>query len=226
MEEQRQGITMHPAFGDNAVEYSLQSLSGWPDERVAQTVSIMTQYAVEDAKTPEIQEDAQTALALGGGDPLVGVWRLAKERFAFQEDTDTAGPVKGLTADNIVEVIIRPVDLSRMYRRSLQPVEDCDGYSGYIASLLTALSIPCSFCTVAVDPTSPSEYSHVYVVSYKNNDRVAIDASHGPYPGWECPNPFGKRREWVVEKVHPFIQWAIAGSLAALVLWMFNNGGK
>ncbi len=221
---EREGVTSHPAFGSNPVAYSLTALSGWPDERVAQTSALMTKYACEDAKTPEIQEDAQSALALGGGDPLLGVWSLAKQRFRFQEDMDTAAPVKSVTTDHIVEVIIRPVDLSRMYRLSLQPVEDCDGYSGYVASLFLALGVPCSFCTVAVDPSAPSEYSHVYVVSYRNAERVPIDASHGTYCGWECPNPFGKRREWIVEEVSPVAQWAIAGALLALVAWIVSGG--
>ena len=215
-----QGVTSSVSFGALPVAYSLTPLSGWGDERVADTVAVMNRYAVEDAATPEIQQDAQEALALGGGDPLLGVWKLAKGRVRFQQDADTAAGTVGVQQDgvDIVEVVIRPVDLSRMYRRGLQPVEDCDGFSGYVAAMLTALGVPCAFCTVAVDPTDSSQYSHVYVVAYpQTGGRVAIDASHGEFCGWECPNPFGKRREWPVGKVGLTGLLVLAGVLAGLV---------
>lgn len=208
-----QGVTYHPAFGDYPVQYRLSPISGWPDERVADTIAYMTKYAVEDSTNPLIQEDAAEALELGGGDPLLGVFNICKSRFKFQEDSQTAGATP-VADETVVEVLIRPADLAMMWRRHLQPIEDCDGYSAYAASLLLALNVPCSFCTVAVDPTEPSEYSHVYVVTYPQNKRVALDCSHGKYVGWECPNPFGKRREWSVSSsLNP---WFLLAALAAL----------
>jgi hypothetical protein len=217
-----QGTVYSEAFKQR-VPYSLTSLSGWPDERVAQTIAVMTQYAVEDSAAPEVQQDAAEALRLGDGDPVLGVWKLCKQRFKFQQDAQTSDETD-LPEDvknNIVEVVIRPLDLSLMYRQQLQPVEDCDGYSTYAASLLLALGVQCSFCTVAVDERDPSEYSHVYLVTYRNGDRIAVDASHGAYCGWECPNPFGKRAEWPVRSISKI--WLIA-SIAALSLFAFWKG--
>ena len=75
-------------------------------------------------------------------------------------------------------------------------IGDCDDFSMYLAALLTANGIACSFITVAADGHAPDQYSHVYVVAYPDGERVACDASHGKYPGWEVPNAFGKIREW------------------------------
>jgi hypothetical protein len=220
------GVTKSRAFGDVPVAYSLTDVSDWPDQRVADTITVMCQYAVEDAGDALVQEDAQSALALGGGDPLLGVWKLCKERFLFLQDeelsegTDLPEVVKA----GVVEVLIRPRDVARMWRLGMQPLEDCDGYSTFAACLLLALGIPCAFCTVAVDPRDPTEYSHVYLVAYSNGERMAIDASHGKYAGWECPNPFGKRREWNVE----YVPWGgfVLGALALAVLAWFGLGDK
>ena len=37
--------------------------------------------------------------------------------------------------------------------------------------------------------------------------RVPVDASHGDYAGWECPNRYGRRIEWplVQPRHHPVI---------------------
>jgi hypothetical protein len=218
-------MTVSKAFGDVPVAYTLTQVSDWPDARVADTIRVMCQYAVEDSQSALIQEDAQSAVALGGGDPLLGVWKLCKERFRFTQDvemsegTDLPQQVK----NDIVEVIIRPVDLSKMWRMSLQPVEDCDGYATYAACLLLALGVPCYFCTVAVDPRIPDEYSHVYLVAYRNGDRIAVDASHGKYCGWECPNPFGKRREWAVE-FSPLVGYALLALAMGALVWFAAKG--
>jgi hypothetical protein len=216
-----QGVTRSKAFGDVPVQYSLTDVSDWPDQRVADTIAVMCQYACEDASDPLVVEDAQSAMALGGGDPLLGVWKLCKERFDFRQDeelsegTDLPPVVKA----NIVEVLIRPRDVAQMWRMGMKPLEDCDGYSTYAASLLLALGVIPRFCTVAVDPRDPSEYSHVYLVAYTfDGGRVALDASHGKYAGWECPNPFGKRREWVVEHV-PWGAFVLGALALAVVAW-------
>ena len=190
-------LTTHPAFGSHTVRYSLRGLSDDADTRVAQTIDVMREYAIADA--PALSRDADEALRAGQGDAVRGVFALCKRRFQFQDDMLTAGGVPDLdtlTRESIVETIIRPVDLSLMWQSGLQPVEDCDGYSTYAASLLTHLNVPCAFVTVAVDPRAPDEYSHVYLAVYPNGERVPFDASHGPYVGWEVPNPYGKRREW------------------------------
>jgi hypothetical protein len=219
------GMTRSATFSGMPVGYTLQDVSDWPDQRVADTIAVMCKYAVEDSGDVLVQEDASSAVALGGGDPLLGVWKWCKERFAFRQDeelsegTDLPEHVKA----TVVEVLIRPRDVARMWRLGMQPLEDCDGYSTYAASLLRALGIECAFCTVAVDPRDPSEYSHVYLVAYKDGERMAIDASHGKFCGWECPNPFGKRREWPVEHT-PFVSLLIGVVVAGVLVWLVGRG--
>ena len=218
------GTMTHRAFGDVPVSYTLTPMSVDADTRVSQTIAVMSRYAVEDSVSPEVWEDAQSATALGGGDPIFGVWKLCKERFRFvndhvlSDDADLPQEIKG----TIVEVLIRPRDVSKMWRMNMQPLEDCDGYSTYAASLLLALGIPCYFCTVAVDPSVPDEYSHVYLVAYDRGGRIAIDASHGEYCGWECPNPFGKRKEWFVEHV-PLTGYFLLAGCVALLAWAMKG---
>lgn len=216
--------TTSSAFGGVPVSYALTPVSENADERVSQTIAVMCRYAVEDSSCPEVQEDAQSALALGGGDPIYGVWRFCKERFRFTQDADlTSGTsLDNSVKESIVEVLIRPRDIARMFREGLQAVEDCDGYSTYAASLLLALGVQPYFCTVAVDPSVPSEYSHVYVVAHRRGERIAIDSSHGEYCGWECPNPFGKRREWQVTHA-PVLGYMLLGA-ALSFLWFAAKG--
>ncbi len=98
--------------------------------------------------------------------------------------------------------------------------EDCDGFTSYLAALLIALGVPCSFATVAAHKEDPSIYSHVYVVAYPNGQRVPLDSSHGEYPGWEAPNEFNKFREWPVNSAPicsgPGMLFTIAASLGIL----------
>jgi hypothetical protein len=196
------GSLYHPIFGREPVRYRLDSLSEDPDEQVADTIGRMIEYACEDSSKPEIQEDAQLALQLGGGDPLLGVYRLVSSRFRFQNDDVTASYLPASFGKfDIVEVLIRPVDVALMWRRNLQPVDDCDGYHSYASSLLLALGVPCSYCTVAADLQEPDRFSHVYLVAYPEGVRTPIDCSHGKYVGWEVPDVAGvmkRRKEWPV----------------------------
>jgi hypothetical protein len=50
--------------------------------------------------------------------------------------------------------------------------------------------------TVAADSKRPREFSHIYVVAYYKGQRIPLDFSHGPYPGWECPS--SRMKEWPV----------------------------
>lgn len=69
-----------------------------------------------------------------------------------------------------------------------EPMGDCDCYCMLLATLLTIKGVPCSFAVIS-QPDSPDSFSHVYVVAYPDYlNRVALDASHGQYVGWEYPN--------------------------------------
>jgi hypothetical protein len=105
---------------------------------------------------------------------------------------------------------------------------DCDDFSMYLAGILTVYGIPTAFCTVAASNKAPDQYSHVYVVAYPRNaqgsrGRVALDASHGEFAGWEVPNVFGKLKEWPVATVG---HWSELVGWVALILAGIILGGK
>jgi hypothetical protein len=184
----------HPDFGDAKLNYSVQDMPASGDAQVAATIRQMCKYVIADCNTPELMEDAAAAKREGNGDPIVGAYRLARRRIRFQHDAST-GRFGG---KDVVEVLIRPIDVSLMARNNVPVVGDCDDFSMYVAALLLANLVPCCFVTVAADASDPNAYSHVYVAAYGDKGRVAVDASHGKFCGWEAPNQFGKCREWEV----------------------------
>jgi hypothetical protein len=194
------GTTYHPIFGD-VVRYRFEDLSDNPDIQVQQTVDRMRDYIASDTGAPSIRSDARRALAEGGGDKLAGVWGWVRRHMEFMQDRDIARMAGLGNVEDVVEVIVRPVDASEMIRRGRIHREDCDGFETYGACLLRALDVPVCFCTISADAEDPSLYSHIYLVAYPGGGRrVPMDFSHGPYLGWEAPN-LGRKREWPVEEI-------------------------
>lgn len=188
------GQVVHPDFGNAELNYSVQSMPGDGDGQVQKTIAQMVQYVMADCNSPELVEDAAQAMREGNGDPVLGAFTLARKRIRFQQDNVTGrwgGP-------GIVEVLVRPVDVSLFARQGVMVPGDCDDFSMYVAALLIVNLVPCCFVTVAADDSDPNAYSHVYVAAYPQGGRKAVDASHGKFCGWEVANRFGKCREWKV----------------------------
>ena len=212
------GSTLQPELG-GVVPFRVDTLPDDPDGQVAVTVAMMRAYALASATAQELQRDLETAGRMGNGDLLSGIHSFVRSGLQFRNDEATAFSLPQIPhRDTMVEVLVGPVDLSRAIAQGNRPAEDCDGFSMYVAALLEAAGIDSAFVTVAADPVDPSHYSHVYVVAFPAPDiRVPIDASHGHYAGWECPNRFGKRTEWPLkEQGHPFL---VLGLLAAAALY-------
>ena len=193
-----QGTLVHPSLGP--VRYQITEVSDDPDTQVAQTITLMRQYAVEDSGNPTLLTEVMGTAA---GDPIDDTWRYLNRRdgirsMAFVHDEQTGAPWADLGQWRpVVETLMRPVDQAAISN----PQGDCDDFSMYGAAHLLARGVDCSYCTVAADPNDPSIYSHVYLVAYPTSgryagQRVPLDLSHGPYPGWETANRFGKRKEW------------------------------
>jgi hypothetical protein len=192
----------HGTFGP--VNMTVTELGPWPDQQVARTVGVMKARAVEDAGNPTFKARAAGIAGMGGDLDKVGrIYNHVKGSIRFERDEPIAAGIAGLNdPSNVVEVIIRPVDMAGYVENGVA-VGDCDDFSMYLAAMLEAVGIPSAFVTVAADGGAPDQYSHVYVVAWPvdedgNRVRVACDASHGEYPGWEVPNQFGKLREWPV----------------------------
>ena len=204
------GSLLHPRLG--AVRYRMDEVSDEPDTQVAQVIGMMRRYAVEDATSPQIERDAHTAVQKYG-EPLESVYQYVRGRMGFVEDEETAQPLQAGSEWPIVETLVRPRDMSVLPAQ----VGDCDDYAMYGASLLTALGVPCAFVTVAADPAAPGIYSHVYLAAYPTTgaqagQRVPLDLSHGPYPGWEVANRYGKRTEWPLTGGCGVLGWVLVAA--------------
>lgn len=209
-------LIQHPGFG-GSVTYSPFLLSDDPDQQVSETIALMRQYAVEDSTAPLIQQEARGALvASPGATPEQAVFGWVKGRTSFLPDEATAAPISVPTDTPVVEVLIRPVDLAAMCTGGgCQRAGDCDDFSMYGAALLLALGRQVSFVTVAADPMAPGRFSHVYLASYANGQRVPLDISHGPYVGWETPN-YTRRQEWPTNDA-PWLALLAAAAAAYLL---------
>jgi hypothetical protein len=212
----------HPDFG-GMTAYEITSLPEGADGQVRETLRKIAGTILEDASDPLILEDAQNALQMGNGCPIQGVWNWIKPRIRFQQDEDSARKlqVSDPRIPDVIEVLIRPADQAWLIRMN-RGFEDCDGFVHYGACLLVALGVPVRMVTVSADTDAPSRFSHVYLASYLNGQRVPLDLSHGEYPGWECPNT-GRVKEWDLDCAflpsgEAMVLMAVAALIAALVI--------
>jgi len=195
-----------------------------PDQQVADTIHLMTGYVREDSSAPVVREAALEAAPDDDPDMVVeGVFHFVRRLIRFQHDEITAAPLAsrlakaGLEGVPVVEVLIRPRDLLTWQQDTGRgPVGDCDDYAMLTAALLRARGVESSFVTVAADPAFPGQFSHVYVAAYPPSGRIALDTSHGQYPGWEAQG-VGRREEWPVGAglvgllLAGLVVWALAG---------------
>ena len=80
--------------------------------------------------------------------------------------------------------------------RATNPAGDCSTFSMLIAAMLESLGIKWELVTVAVEPSEPTLYSHVFVRAANfDGTRLTLDGSHGKYPGWEVPRARQLRRQ-------------------------------
>ena len=185
--------TAHSAF-DFPVNYTAATLPDDGYAQVASTIEMMRQYARRDASNPTFLDAlAQYQMGAGISDPCMLAFNFARSLLYFQRDETTGGELDPDT----VEVLIRPVDAVTLRAMGGKATPgDCDDFSMLVAAALTARDVPCAFVTVGADPENPSSWSHVYVVAWPGTpQRCAIDASHGPYVGWEAPGT-DCYREW------------------------------
>lgn len=186
-------------YGDVSAE--VYELPDDPDGQVAVTVSLMNRYAVEDCRTVKVNDALTLACRFGRqlglvctrlDDLIAAIHLYVRRSCRFVHDEVVARWMSRFERRPIVEVLLRPTAMLH-FRAG-----DCDDFAMLVASLLLAAGIPCTFAAVAADDRVPQDFSHVYVVAYANGRRVAVDASHGEYAGWEVENRFGKRAEWAL----------------------------
>jgi transglutaminase-like putative cysteine protease len=217
------GFVAHPDLG--VVRYQVDEVPEDPEGQVTEVIALMRRYAVEDAGSAEIQGDAAYVYAQAEAAARrapsqreladTAFWWV-RRRIAFQRDEVTLAPFQTALSGAAVEALIRPVDMSRLISSGRRTVGDCDDFVMYLASVLLALNLCPHFVTAAADARDPARFSHVYVAAYLNDgQRVALDASHGPQPGWEV-EPVFKREEWFVSRN---CSWPAVAALAAAVVF-------
>jgi hypothetical protein len=157
----------------------------------------MRRNIIEDSRSPAIRRIAADLQANGSGDPVADTFWWIKDRVGFRQDAQLAAPIRPFLDGDVVEVLIRPRDLAQMGR----PLEDCDGFASFGPAILLAQGIHCNPVTVAADAREPGRFSHVYAACYPDGRRVSLDASHGPYPGWDSidTGQVTRVKEWPID---------------------------
>jgi hypothetical protein len=108
-------------------------------------------------------------------------WWLVKHAVKFQKDEPRLFEIGEPDA---LDLLIAPAVLVKMDK----PAEDCDGFTMLLCSLLLIQGIKCYIVTVAVDPQNPDRWSHVFCLAeLSDGTRLALDGSHGKFPGWMVP---------------------------------------
>lgn len=156
------------------------------DVSTADTIALMDQYANEDSRHPIViraAEEIRDSYNLGSDsrekDISKAVFQYVKDHVRFVEDETTLNKLFGIDSD--VELLIRPSRLLSMRNA----MGDCDDFSMLTKSLLLALDVNSSYITVAADKAKPRKWSHVYVLT--DREQIPVDTSHGKYLGWEAP---------------------------------------
>lgn len=212
------GRLYHPGIGET-VNYLAEVVSDDPATQTGQVIGIMRRWVRADYHTPEIQARAQEHIT---SDVVADIYDYTHGALQFVRDEETAAPIQPGYDLPIVETLVRPRDMAIMGR----PQGDCDDFTMYAAALLMSQGVPVSFVTVKADPREPDNFSHVYLAAYPQfgpwaGQRVALDLSHGLYPGWETPSYFGERAEWPVEdRTGLLVAIAAAAGVAA---WYFTR---
>jgi hypothetical protein len=226
------GSISHPIFGGEQLNYSVMQVPDCPDGQVTATIGLMCKYAMEDSQSPEIQREALAIYQMCSRHGLVDkgmvvrqVWHDTQQKIKFLRDEATAQPLESFLSKTyagapVVEILIRPRDMANLHGTR---AGDCDDYSMYAAALLTALSIPCSFVTIAGDPQDPGHFTHVYVAAYPDGhqgERVAVDASHGKWCGWEGWKRGMRKKEWRVDGMGVGIEDGVLGGVLGTVVFV------
>jgi hypothetical protein len=220
-------VDEHPVLG--RVNYSVHELGNDPDSQVSQTIQVMRERVAEDCTDPQFIARAQSIINPQGVEMDQNwiarqVWAHVKQAIQFQRDEATGVRGDGLSIgggdpSNVVEVLIRPVDMARYIDQGIA-IGDCDDFSSYLAAMLKSLGVDCAFCTVAANAQVPKQYSHVYVVGYPDGQRVPCDASHGQWCGWEYGNGTERRTEWpVYDKTRLFLGNLVVNAALVAGAW-------
>ena len=214
---------MSPEFLKRAIH---TPASADPDEATAQTVEQMCRQILQSAQDPLVQRCAESAVKQFRGGPLWAIAGIdpfsdARSPNSAVDDSTRSQAIaescfwwakhnlKFVHHDELIEVLlgevgqlqllISPDVLVRMNRME----GDCAIYTMIVCAMLEVHQIPWEIVTLAVNPQEPEIFGHVFARAILSDGRrVALDASHGVYPGWQVP----------VQEIHRLQVWDESGS--------------
>ncbi|MBK7927070.1 MAG: hypothetical protein IPJ98_06085 [Bryobacterales bacterium] len=130
-----------------------------PDAQVAHTISRMRELALADAGTAFIRDLAR-GFPAGERECAEAAFWFVRGLVRFQRDAQLVPDFP--FAPEIIEVLIRPVDLLSMAK----PRGDCDDFCMALAALLVARGIGVHLRRSRPIRAIRSRFSHVYVVAH------------------------------------------------------------
>lgn len=156
------------------------------DEATAQTVRFMSDLVKHSLSDPIIKracDDAwQRFRQIAFQDRAVCAWWYARYLIKFVHHQELLRDWVFSLDD--LQLLISPEALLKM----TDPKGDCAIFTTLIQAMLATQGIGYETVTVAVDPRTPDLYTHVYPQAIRpDGTRLALDASHGKFPGWEAP---------------------------------------
>ena len=155
-----------------------------PTDATAQTVRYMCRLVQHSLSDPVVWAATNSALKLFAiaGSPCAAIWQWCKRSIKFVHHQDLLE--RWLGKGDELQLLISPEALLKMER----PKGDCAVFTTLICAMLQTAGYKWEIVTVAVDPRQPGIYSHVFPRAIlPDGRRLALDASHGEYPGWQVP---------------------------------------
>ena len=175
-----------------------------PDAATARTVQLMCDYIRGSARDPILRAAARAAVdqykmggplwAIAGKNPFAdpatrpqalaeAVWWYARHHLTFKHHQKQI--VAWFGEHEHLQLLISPDVLLRFPFRM---EGDCAIYTMLICAMLEVLGVEWEIDTVAWDRNQPNVFLHVYPRAVlPGGSRLALDASHGKYPGWSIP---------------------------------------
>jgi hypothetical protein len=167
-----------------------------PDEATAQIVHKMCELARSSAADRLLRSCAFDAVRRFRGGPFYQGRHPFRDKLAIAESCYwwAKHELKFIHHSRLIDIwlnerdqlqlLISPDVLVRMD----QMFGDCAIYSMLLCAFLDVLNVPWELVTLAVNPQQPDIFSHVYPRAVlQNGRRLALDASHGRFPGWSVP---------------------------------------
>lgn len=177
-----------PSFGNYPTAIDHLRASPNPDHATAQTIRRMAQIIQSSLSSPIVRAAAHQATrhlpaTAGPRQRAEAIWWWVKTHVVFVQDEAILRSRLGIFTPE--ELLIAPSRLLTMDT----PSGDCDDFTMLVCSMLLVSGIACEPVTIA-DAWSPEpgEWTHVYPVAFfSDGTAMAMDASHGEFPGWEVP---------------------------------------